>query len=70
MQFQQFKEKINENENDKNFLGYIDARRQELRDLINSDLGLNEYKLRLVKMIIEVICSSFIYIEDKEFENE
>ena len=55
---------------DKNFLGYIDARRQELRDLINSDLGLNEYKLRLVKMIIEVICSSFIYIEDKEFENE
>lgn len=52
------------------FVGYIHDKVQEANDLhqIYGDRSLSVmYKLRMVKIVIEVLCSSFIYIEDKEF---
>ncbi len=53
------------------FASYIDDKVQEASDLYQmyGDKSLSViYKLRMVKIIIEVLCSSFIYIEDMEFD--
>lgn len=52
------------------FVGYIHDKVQEANDLYQTygDKSLSViYKLQMIKIIIEVLCSSFIYIEDMEF---
>ena len=53
------------------FVSYIDDKIQEAKDLrqMYGDKSLSViYKLRMVKIIVEVLCSSFVYIEDMEFD--
>lgn len=56
---------------DTQFVGYIYDKVQEANDLyqVYGDKSLSViYKLRMVKIIIEVLCSSFTYIEDMKFD--
>ena len=53
------------------FVGYIHDKVQEANGLhqVYGDKSLSViYKLRMIKIIIEVLCSSLIYIEDMEFD--
>lgn len=56
---------------DAQFVSYIHDKVQEANDLYQTygDKSLSViYKLRMIKIIIEVLCSSFIYTEDMKFD--
>lgn len=56
---------------DAQFISYIHDKVQEANDLYQTygDKSLSViYKLRMIKIIIEVLCSSFIYTENMKFD--
>lgn len=56
---------------DAQFVSYIHDKVQEANDLYQTygDKSLSViYKLRMIKIIIEVLCSSFIYTENMKFD--
>lgn len=64
-------EKYYKGEKGTQFASYINDKVQEADDLhqMYGDKSLSViYKLKMVKIIVEVLCSCFIYIEDMEFD--
>lgn len=64
-------EKYYKGEKGTQFASYINDKVQEADDLhqMYGDKSLSViYKLKIVKIIVEVLCSCFIYIEDMEFD--
>lgn len=64
-------EKYYKGEKGTQFASYINDKVQEAEDLhqMYGDKSLSViYKLKMVKIIVEVLCGCFIYIEDMEFD--